>query len=191
MNAFDTAAVLIGKSKLLKEAGITAVGVYPRTDRTPDAEIAELRAEGIKLFFAYEKGVATEPRYFTDDQAKVDAQRWLDYARQARIPSGENIQLFSAVDYDANPADTDAYEETLHGLVKAGGFLLSGYGSGLLCKHYISLGIWHEGWLSQSSGFPGHEDFKPDAAIVQGLTPSSFHGLSIDPDVIQKPSVLW
>jgi hypothetical protein len=79
---------------------------------------------------------------------------------------------------DYNPDEHDSTGPTINGriskymaafqvAVKAKGYLASVYSSGRVCRILIANGLAQTGWLSVSSSFAEHKDFKPHASIVQ------------------------
>ncbi|MFK4996492.1 hypothetical protein ACI39X_27495, partial [Klebsiella pneumoniae] len=85
------------------------------------------------------------------------------------------------VDYDASWSDVSDYLTKLFALLKDSDYLPGIYGPGSICMKAIDkLGLKY-GWLSQSTGFPGYQEYKPKANIVQGKA-TVWHGIDIDLD---------
>lgn len=201
MKAIDVASDTTGHGAAIKAAGIGAVGLYLRSDRTSRAMIRDLVIYGVRLFSVFEKGQPTDQRYFTLAMARSDSQLAVNMAGFMGQPEGS--QIFFAVDYDANPADVMRYFREVQGVVKAAGYLCSVYGSGRVCAALLAKGYVHSGWLAQSKGWAGYKGFLPRASIVQGgetkLTlrmissrpPGHDLHLDVDLDEVRDLSVLW
>jgi hypothetical protein len=192
MKAFDTPNITTGKEHDIKAHGYEAVGIYLRPDRATPASIKALRNAGLKIFSIWEKGRPTSVKYFTANQGIKDATAAIVFAKKIKQPSG--TQIFTCVDYDAqwktDGAEITEYFRTFHNTVKAAGYLASVYGSGTVCKHLVSAGWAHSGFLSQSSGWSGYKEFAPRATIKQGIT-TVLLGLDIDLDTVVDPNVCW
>lgn len=191
LRGIDTPNDTTDHAHALKAAGIEAVGFYARPDRSSLSMIKGLAAVDIKRFAIYEKGKPVTASYFTQNQATHDATAAAMHCHAMVMPAGKPI--FHCVDYDAAKADLDLFVKffsTLQGITKQAGFLLGAYGPGWLLKELQHKGIIHWGYLSQSKGFTGYEDYKPHAAIVQGRASTLLH-FDIDWDEIVDESVLW
>jgi hypothetical protein len=192
MKAFDTLNITTGHAHEIAALGYQAVGVYLRSDRTTLEEIQELQSVGIKIFSIWEKGYPTARKYFTAAQGAKDAAAALLFAKKIKQPLG--TQIFACVDYDANwkkdGAAITTYFDAFHHVIRAGGYLASVYGSGVVCAHLVSAGYAHSGFLAQSTGWEGFNDYKSKAAIVQGATATLLH-FDIDYDTIVDESVCW
>ena len=174
MKAIDTSAKTTGKGQQIKAKGYDAVGVYLRADRCSIAMIADLHQAGLKIWSGYEKGFPDHDDYFTQERGTTDGTNAAAFAAKMGQPAG--TQIYATVDY--NPDEHDSTGPTINGrisaymaafqvAVKAKGYLASVYSSGRVCRILIANGLAQTGWLSVSSSFAEHEDFKPHASIVQ------------------------
>lgn len=192
MKAFDTLNITTGHANEIAALGYQAVGVYLRADRTTPEEIQGLKSVGIKIFSIWEKGFPTAGKYFTAAQGAKDAAAALAFAAKIKQPSG--TQIFACVDFDADWATDGAaistYFDAFHHVIRAGGYLASVYGSGVVCAHIVGAGFAHSGFLAQSTGWAGFNDYKSKAAIVQGSTATVLH-FDVDYDTIVDTSVCW
>jgi hypothetical protein len=187
-SGFDTAEVTTGHAHEILDAGYSVVGGYLREDRFPLEMIQGLVSVGIRLFSIWEKGNPTEPDYFTADQGTSDGTHAAAYAKEIGQPEG--TMIFVSVDCDASPDDISDYVQAAHTAVKEGGYLMGLYGSGQNLGHFQDAGFSHAGFLAQSKGWSGYEDYKPRAAIVQGES-TTVLGFGVDLDTIMDESVLW
>lgn len=121
---------------------------------------------------------------FTDTLAALDAIHIPQLAIATRAPRNGTVAIYRAVDQDA-PADPDgpiaAYFKTIHAAIKSAGFVTGVYGSGAICKMLTELGYVSKTMLSCSKGWAGYDEWLPHADIVQS-TPTTAHGIDIDPD---------
>ena len=190
--AFDTSTPLIGKVNEIQAAGISAIGVYARSDRTPFLEVQELVANGtgIKLWTISEHGYPTEPRYFTQAQARADAAATLAWCKMVGQPEGTSIS--PAADYDCAVDDVWDYFVIFHEVIKEQGFLMMPYGNGALLKALKDAGYAHWTFLAQSTGWDQYVPFEPFADILQGPT-SKFVGVQGDGCIVRESAAgaLW
>ena len=187
MKAFDTITQLTYQQLLeIKALGYGAIGIYMRSDRTPPSYIAQIRKAGLKMFLIYEKGNPTSKEYFTKEQALSDAKNAVVWA----IANGFNKgAIINTADYDCYWQDLDGYIQTFHDFIRKQGFLTGLYSGGDCIAHWQDAGYVHYGMLSESSSFPGWQNYKPRAAIIQTMT-HSVNGVMIDEDVINDLTVL-
>lgn len=191
MHAFDTAEIITNPTAV-KKAGFDTVGIYLRDDRAPVKEVEALLASGFRLFSIYEKGYPTEPGYFSREKGLSDGRAAAAHAVKIHMPKGKPI--FTCFDFDA-PMDFirgagRIYQEAFREAVKEHGYLGDCYGKGLLCEAYVNAGIAHYGFLAQSKGWAGFNEFKSRAGIVQGPV-TKIAGYNVDLDYIQNSEVLW
>ncbi|MGE0526534.1 MAG: glycoside hydrolase domain-containing protein [Bdellovibrionales bacterium] len=98
---------------------------------------------------------------FTSERGQLDAQRSLELAEAMGQPARSAI--YFAVDNNWNrPSDlrkikTYFYEAGLR--VRAAGYKIGGYGSGLVCDQLLNEGLVEYCWLSNASRWYGHDDF--------------------------------
>lgn len=152
------------------------------------SEAKALQAAGIGVVSIYENGNPIESSYFTVNRAQADAQGALDCAKNAGQPKGTVI--YFAVDGDVPASSVLSYFRTLTPLVKAGGYKVGVYGSGVVCKKLMELDLVEMTWLSQSSGWAGHKDWAPHADIVQGPV-ATWKGLDVDWDTAMGNPGTW
>lgn len=194
MKGLDTAQITTGKAQDIVDAGFEAVGIYLREDRAPKEMVDELLSVGLQIWSIYEKGRPIETGYFSTEQGEIDGDRAVAYANVLGQTSGS--QIYATADYDPSEDDVNGpitdYMTAFHAKVRAAGYLASIYSSGRCCRMLIEKGIAHTGWLSESTGFAEHEDFTPNASIVQSVG-STHTGLNADLDDIPDPVVagLW
>lgn len=188
MRGIDTADVTTGKAHELLAAGVQAVGIYLREDRAPKEAVDGLRSVGIKVFSIWERGYPTSADYFASERGTSDAAEACSYADSLGQPPATPI--FACVDCDVSPDACRDYMAAFHAECSKSGYLAGVYGSGLVCSTFVAEGIAHYGYLAQSSGWPGFEDYKSDAAIVQG-SGETVCGLDADGDEILNETVLW
>jgi hypothetical protein len=186
IKAFDTESVTTGHAHDILNLGYGAVGLYLRADRSPLEAIQGLHSVGLKIFSIWEKGYPTAAGYFTADQGTADGQAAAEYALSVSQPSETTIS--PCVDYDSNPAEVEAYLVAFHDAVKEDGYYSLPYGNGATLGYAIAQGFAVGGYLSQSSGFSGYQDFLPDAAIVQSIGAAPL-GLNGDPDEVVLESI--
>lgn len=142
-------------------------------------EAQALSKAGIRMASVWENGNPTTASYFTVARAKKDAAGMIQEATKLKQPKGTPIYI--AVDYDARWADVKDYLATVFDLLKSSDWLPGIYGPGSICMKAIDeLGLKY-GWLSQSTGFPGYQEYKPKANIVQGKA-TVWHGIDVDLD---------
>ena len=188
IKALDTTIILLPETSGspspvhdLVPAGFGAVFKYLRLDRANTTEIAHLRANGIKVGWVYEKGNPQVQSYFTTTQATTDLALATEYARalgvraaNANDPPGEVI--FIAIDCDADPEAILPYFQTFHNGLKALGFRVGVYGSGIVCETFKAEGYAEFTWLSESAGWTGYQDWKDQADVLQELGECPFGG---------------
>ena len=192
MHGFDTANSTVNHAHDLAAKGYGAAGLYLSPTRTTKEQVDGLHSVDIKVFSIWEKGNPTSDGYFSAEKGKQDGEAAAAYAKVLGMPSGKPI--FACFDYDTSSSAINGvcrdYQEAFRTAVMAEGYLAACYGSGLLCSTYVSAGISHYGFLAQSRGFAGFNDYKSSAAIVQGPS-QTILGLDCDLDFIQDESVLW
>jgi hypothetical protein len=185
--AIDTAEITTGLGDQLKAAGIGAVGAYLRSDRFPQAMLADLHANGIKVWSIWEKGEPISDAYFSAAQGAQDASEAMEYALSMGQPAETTIS--PCCDYDSNPAAVAAYLEAFHGTIKSCGYYSLPYGNGATLQWAIDSGYAVGGYLSQSTGFQDYASFYHRAAIIQGPG-TNILGLGADLDIICMPEVV-
>ncbi|HLX53540.1 MAG TPA: glycoside hydrolase domain-containing protein [Aquella sp.] len=186
--AFDTADVLTDHVHQLVNYGITTVGLYSRTDRSPEIEIEGIKSVGVHIYGIYEKGNAIQDSYFTVDQAAIDAERFIQYAELIKQPQ-ESIEHFCA-DYDSDLDAVLPYFIRVHDIIKPHGFLMGSYGNGLLGLYLKNNGYSHSLFLSQSTGFQKYHEALPHADIIQKES-GSFNSFDVDWNIIVNPKICW
>jgi hypothetical protein len=190
MHAFDTADIL--NATRVKKAGFDTVGIYLREDRSPGSEIESLLDAGFKLFSIWEKGNPTSVDYFSRDKGLADGHAAAAYAAKIKMPTKKPI--FTCFDFDAPMSFVKGvgrlYQEAFREAVMDYGYIGDCYGKGLLCEAYVNAGIAHYGFLAQSKGWPGFNEFRNRAGIVQGPA-THIAGYDVDLDYIQNVDVLW
>ncbi|HXE63257.1 MAG TPA: glycoside hydrolase domain-containing protein [Bryobacteraceae bacterium] len=153
------------------------------------AEALALSKAGIRVATIWENGYPNQDSYFTNEAAHFDAGGAVAKASSIGQPKGSLIVF--AYDGDISVDVAVRYATIVHSDVKAGGYLASAYGSGAVLRRLSELGLIHDaGWLSQSKGFPGWADWKPDADVVQGSV-GKWHGIDVDWDTVQDTGITW
>ena len=188
LTAFDAAQDTTGHAHDILNAGYKAVGLYLRADRASAEMVEGLHSVGIRCFSVWERGEPTSAEYFTADQGREDAAGAAAFAASIGQPQGSVI--FMAIDYDSQPGDVADYVREAHDHLKALGWLMGLYGNGLTLSAFIADGYCHCGWLSQSHGFAGYDDFASVAAIVQGPE-TTVLGMDVDLDEVYDQGALW
>jgi Domain of unknown function (DUF1906) len=189
--AFDTANhITPNTAEELVAKGYRAVGLYGRADRSPFDLVQGILKAGLKIWTIQEHGNPTQASYFSEDQAKADAEAFLSWASMVGQPKGTGV--FPTADYDSNPNDILPYARVFHDIIKAEGFLMGIYANGVTCKALKDAGLAHWDWLTQSTGFEGYEMWKPHTSIIQEPS-GTVLGLDVDFNVIQTTdlSFLW
>lgn len=161
-------------------------GTFPNK-RLTHAERVLLVAAGIKSGFVFERG--NTAAYFSAAQGQADAETVVAYFKLLGVPAG--CACFLAVDFDASTADLAgpvlAYATAFHSALKAAGYTVGVYGSGLTCKTLKDAGLVHWTWKAQSTGWQGYAFFGWD--IRQNL--GSVAGLASDPDEASGLGWAW
>ena len=192
MKAFDVATDVTGHAHDIQALGFMAVGAYMRFDRCTKTMVNGLHSVGIKLFSIYERGNPTQASYFTSAQALQDGMAAVTAAKTLGQPQGTPI--FFAFDFDATLDEINGpclqYMQIVQRICKQHGYLAGAYGSGLLLKTYQDAGYIHCGFLAQSAGWDGRNEYMPHAAIVQGSSVSVL-GFDVDLDDVKDVTVLW
>lgn len=196
IQALDTIYFKQGHAHDLWNLGYRALGIYLRDDRVADGAIDGWREVGGSFFLIFEHGNPTSADYFTSEQAAVDAQQALETAHEWEFPGMS--QIYFAFDYDATPDDAKgplaSYMADVHHAVRMAGMLASCYGSGLVCKGLVDLGLAHSGYLSVSRGWRGYESYRGEAAIVQTMADQVVqvpgYTFSVDLDTVLDTTVL-
>lgn len=122
-------------------------------------EIALINMYGFNLLgvFQHNNNVI---RTFTSARGKADAERSVELSRLWNVPVGAAI--YFGVDFDASPAeqsDVKAYFQQASPIVRAAGFKVGVYGSGLTLKSLLAAGLVDYTWISMSTGFNGTREF--------------------------------
>lgn len=189
--AFDTANhISLTTVKQLVAKGYKAIGLYGRADRSPFEQIQNITKAGLRIWTIAERGNPTVKTYFSEDQAKADADAVLKWASMVGQPKGTGI--FPTADYDSNPKDILPYARVFHDLIKAEGFLMGIYANGVTCKALKEAGLAHWDWVTQSRGFEGYEMWKDKTSILQEPS-GTVLDLAVDFNIIQTTdlSFLW
>ena len=181
-----------GIAERMTAAGYSAIGLYMRRDRVTTEIINELLGAGIGIFWFHERGYPTSADYFSAAQGAADAQFVL---AEAQFLGVSNFAIANCVDYDAASQDIEGCvlddQTSFHNALKPHGIICGVYGSGDVCMAMIAAGVAHYGILSQSTGFPGYDEFRPHAAAVQGIVEGGvILGLEADPDEVMDDSIL-
>ena len=188
LKGLDVQEDTTGHAHDLLHAGYQAVGFYCRPDRASKAMIDGLHSAGVKVWSIYEKGLAIDPSYFTEAQGVHDGKCAAAFAELVGQP--QETVIFVCVDYDSNIGEVYNYIRATHDTLKDAGYLMGIYGNGSTIGYFQDLGYCHAGWLSQSQGFNGYQDYLPRAAIVQGPE-TKVLVFDVDLDDIKDEGVLW
>jgi hypothetical protein len=175
MKAMDTSKDTTGMLQQIQADGFQAVGIYLRSDRCSAAMIGELRGAGLKIWSTYEKGHPDHAGYFSQEQGKTDGIAAARFAKNTlNQPQGSII--FATVDFDPDHGDPTGptirgviseYMAAFKTAVEAAGYFAGVYGSGRTCRILTASGLAESGWLCESSSYAEHDQYKPNAAIVQ------------------------
>jgi hypothetical protein len=200
MEAIDTTSSVLGNIHNVLDAGYHGIiryvspntGNFPNKCLTADEVAAIFAVSGMAIGLVHEAGVPTTVGYFTVARADANAADALNTVGALNVPT--SVPVFFTVDYDPSVDDiagpiTD-YFTAVHGAFSGAGRLIGVYSSGAACKALLAAGVVHFTWLSQSTGFNGYEEWKPQADIVQGPE-SQVAGLDVDTDEVVNEAVLW
>jgi len=170
----------------LKAAGYTAIGRYYSKHTwkvlTP-AEAKAIAAEGLQVFVVYED--SDDPTQITPANGALHAQLALAFAKGVQQPRGSAI--YFAVDYEADAAvaagPISAYFAAIKKTFADAGspYRIGVYGDGVVCAYLLDHNLASLAWLSQSTGFPEHKQFKR-WALAQDMPGSGISGIDGDPD---------
>lgn len=195
MTIIDTNRRTTAKLECLKSKGVSAIiRYYARSTKQPEKRVTRTEAEaivgaGLKLGIVQQSGGAG-PGSFSHDAGLKDAAYARDYgAKVIGQPGGSAI--YFAVDYDASQGEVNKrIVPYFEGVVEAfsaptgmPSYDVGAYGSGLVCRTLLDLGLAKYTWLSQSSGFTGTAEFKKSKrwTLLQQM-PSQLCGLGVDAD---------
>lgn len=146
---------------------------------------------GLYIISIWEEGSPIHPGYFNADRGGADGSGSVSAAQYLGQPVGTPI--YFAVDYDAASEDLPAiasYFSAVHSRVKAAGYAVGVYGSGLVCQDLSQIGWVSKTWLSQSRGFAGYDEWKDQADILQGVE-TQVLGLDVDLDTANGDAGGW
>jgi len=178
----------------LKEDGYMWVGRYINPGKSQpltNAEAQTLTADGLYIVSIWEQGSPTQVGYFTTGAGTNAGNGAVSAAQSIGQPTGTPI--YFAVDYDASSSDLPSiggYFSALHSIVRAAGYFVGVYGSGLVCQFLSEQGTVSKTWLSQSTDFAGYQEWKPNADIIQGAE-TTVLGLDVDLDASAGDAGGW
>lgn len=131
--------------------------------KTPTAaEIALIKKNGFKMLAVFQHSNNTVATFEIPDRGAGDAARSLELAAEWRQPKGSAI--YFGVDFDASEADLEhvkVYAKQFGDAVRAAGFRVGAYGSGLTLETLLAAKLIDLTWLSMATG---HRDSKAFAA---------------------------
>jgi hypothetical protein len=195
----DTNSSCIGKTKFLKQKGVTAVGRYYRIVHPEWAvtkkEAQELSAAGIKLFIVFEnhgtglqltkqQGLAGGKEALKQAQNIGQPQDGVIYFATEGLPSG-----YKSSDLPAIQTYFDGVKQGL-----AGKYTMGVYSDGVVCKTLLENGTCSHTWLTAASySFEGTIEFNKSkkwniaqvAVDIEKKHPKDWDGLSVDIDEVQ------
>ncbi|MGZ3649857.1 MAG: glycoside hydrolase domain-containing protein [Bdellovibrionota bacterium] len=123
---------------------------------------------------------------FTTARGTSDATRSLSLAATNRQPAGSAIYFGVDGDWGSTSelAAIKAYFGKAAPLVRAAGFKMGAYGSGLACTELMKAGLIDHCWLANATSWPGYSSFLATNtwAMKQGL-PRDCGGKNVDFDV--------
>ena len=136
-----------------------------------------LSSAGLEIVVVWENGLPTSSGYFNYARGVHDGTCAYHYAYQ-EITQPASTPIYFSVDYDASPADIQAYILPYFEGVKAGfntisqnkpAYPIGVYGSGLVCTSVLESDIASFSWLAQSMGYLGSREFEASgkANIIQ------------------------
>lgn len=178
---------------VMKQLGVhTVIRYYDQTNETlpgktlKPAETDLLARNGFDVMVVFQhnnNNIAS----FTEARGSSDANRSLQLAASNRQPAGSAIYFgvdggwSSAKDL----ASIKAYFAKAGPIIRAGGYRIGAYGSGLVCTQLLSSGAVDFCWLANATGWPGYQDFYATKTwtMVQKL-PQDCGGKNADFNVI-------
>lgn len=169
----------------LKQEGYAWVGRYinpGKSEPLTHAEAQKLSQAGLYIVSIWEQGSPTQVGYFNTAAGTHAGNGAVSAAKSIGQPLA--FPIYFAVDYDAVESDLTAmgdYFAALRVPVRAAGYFVGVYGSGLVCEYLSDKGYVSHTWLAQSRGWAGYASWKPHASIVQGGE-TTVLGLDVDLD---------
>lgn len=185
---FDCVSDLTSHGQQIKDARYEFVGRYTYSversikDKLTRVEALHLSSMGTYLVNIFENA-PTSAAYFTEDQGRQDAAAAYLYARLT-LKQPVNTPIYFTVDYDASTEDIQhriaAYFTGVR--LNRGAYKVGVYGSGMVCRMLLEMGLVEYTCLAQSTGWAEYEQFKASGKwnLLQGPTISQF-GLIVDP----------
>ena len=182
-DSYETRKVAALASQIAGE-GYTAVGCYyfnhSQIKDLLTYPLARTIAQHLYLFSIYENGSPTTDQYFSASKGFFDGKIAVMCAQNAHQPKDSCV--YATCDYDAPESALPAIKVYLAAFRKeliAAGYKVGIYGSGLVCRACKEAGLVEYTFLSQSTGFPGYQEWLPYADIIQG---PEIHLLGLDID---------
>jgi hypothetical protein len=188
MTTVDTNTVCTGKTNVLIQHNVSAVGRYYTTFHPsyrilrPEAE--DIIAAGLKLFVVFEDC----PNPVLDKKhGGIDAKRAMQQADKLGQPEGSAIYFAVEGLPDGYAArDVANAKNYFSGIADAvnGRFAVGVYSNGVICRALLKANLCSYAWLSASTAFEGSVDFYNSGkwALAQKQIDLDWQGLSIDTD---------
>jgi hypothetical protein len=191
--ACDVCWTTVDNAHTLTSAGYLSVGRYLSPDTTlhPCKRLTQPEAQGlhsvnIKIFLIWE---VDDTLASLQGNGSAHGTAAAQVAAGLGVPANDTVCIYSSFDWDVQASELDGcaqYQSDFRQAVEAAGYLPSAYGSGTLLEHLSSPGVIHNcGFLAESTGFGGYDDWKDKATILQSETTDTPGGLDIDADIIQ------
>ena len=190
----DTNTPCIGKTPLLKEMNVAAIGRYYRVATHPDwaltaAEAKELSQAGIKIFVVFEEFGKKSDLPLTRDRGHADGISALKQATNVGQPDGSAVYFaVEGLPSGYKTADLPGLRNYFSGVKAAIGsrFALGAYGDGIVCKTLLDEEFVKFTWLAAAStSFEGTKAFMASwrwSLAQMGPLDINARGLSVDLD---------
>lgn len=152
------------------------------------AELALIKANGFQFCGVFQHS-NNRISSFTKDRATKDAGVVLELAKKWGQPKGSGV--YFGVDFDPSPVEvvgpvTD-YAREFSRIIRAAGFRVGAYGSGLTLESLLAGGHIELAWLSMSTGFRKSKEFdKSGRWNLKQVVDRDCGGINCDFDYVGK-----
>lgn len=151
--------------------------------KTPTAaELTLIKKNGFKMMAVFQHSNNSVATFEIAGRGAKDAARSLELAAEWKQPNGSAI--YFGVDFDASEADLDhvkVYAKQFGDAVRAAGYRVGAYGSGLTLETLLAAKLIDLAWLSMATG---HRDSKAFATtnkwVLHQVKDRDCGGLNID-----------
>lgn len=172
----------------------TVIRYYDHTNETLSgktlraSELDLVKRNGLDLMVVFQH-YNNQITSFTAARGTSDANRTLQLAAQNRQPAGSAI--YFGVDGGwytaADVTKIKTYFTKAAPIVRAAGYKMGAYGSGMVCTELLKAGLTDYCWLSNATGWPGYQAFHATKqwTMVQKL-PVKCGGKDVDFNVVNN-----